>query len=400
MATFILLIIYLAFISLGLPDSLLGTAWPAMSNDLALPLGFAGYISIATTASTIISSLFSGHLLEKIGTGRLTLISAILTSAALFGLSQAPSLGWLIVLSIPLGLGGGAVDSALNNYIAKHYKAHHMNWLHSFWGVGASVGPIIMASFLTDSPEWRKGYLTVAILQAILALILLVTLPLWSKLAKTVHADKKTEPDTDQVTALPTEKINALKLKGFKPTIFAFLFYCAAEATVGLWGASYLVNTKDISADVAAQWIALYFAGITVGRFITGFVTFKFNNLVIIRTGQIVALLGSLFIVLPLPDYLLLAGLILIGLGLAPIFPSLLHETPNRFGQGNTSKLMGYQMAMAYTGFAFLPPLFGYIATKTTIAIFPIAIVIFTAAMLILVERVNSGLKLNKKQLN
>lgn len=398
MATFILLIIYLAFISLGLPDSLLGTAWPAMSKDLALPLGFAGYISIATTASTIISSLFSGHLLDKIGTGRLTLISAALTSAALFGFSQSPSLIWLIVLSIPLGLGGGAVDSALNNYIAKHYKAHHMNWLHSFWGVGATIGPIIMASFLTDSPEWRKGYLTVAILQAILALILLITLPVWTKLAKTVHAEKKQPTRTEQSDVPTNNKLNALKLKGFKPTIFAFLFYCSAEATVGLWGASYLVNIKDISADTAAEWVALYFAGITIGRFITGFVTFKFNNLVIIRTGQITALLGSIFIVLPLPDYLLLAGFLLIGLGLAPIFPSLLHETPNRFGDKHTSKLMGYQMAMAYSGFAFLPPLVGYIATKTTIGIFPFAMVIFTAAMFILVERVNTGLKLNTKQ--
>lgn len=396
MATFILLIIYLAFISLGLPDSLLGTAWPAMSKDLALPLGFAGYISIATTASTIISSLFSGHILNKIGTGRITLISAIITSASLFGFSQAPSVIWLIVFAIPLGLGGGAVDSALNNYIAKHYKAHHMNWLHSFWGVGATVGPIIMASFLTDSPEWKKGYLTVAIIQAVLALILLVTLPIWAKLAKTVHADK--QEAAAHLHNEQSKQVKAFKLKGFKSTVFAFMIYCAVEATVGLWGASYFVNIKEISADIAAQWIALYYAGITIGRFITGFVTFKYSNLVIIRTGQIVALVGSLLIVLPLPEYLLLAGLLLIGLGLAPIFPSLLHETPNRFGEGNTSKLMGYQMAMAYTGFAFVPPIFGYIATKTTIAIFPIAIVLLAAGMLILVENVNIGLKLNKQK--
>lgn len=396
MATFILLIIYLAFISLGLPDSLLGTAWPAMSKNLSLPLGFAGYVSFATTASTIISSLFSGHILNKIGTGRLTLISAMLTAASLFGFSQAPSVIWLIVFAIPLGLGGGAVDSALNNYIAKHYKAHHMNWLHSFWGVGATIGPIIMASFLTDSPEWRKGFLTVAIIQAFLALILLVTLPIWSKLAKTVHAEKKTE--TAAIQHEQNNKLKAFKLKGFKSTVFAFMFYCAVEATVGLWGASYFVNIKEISADKAAEWIALYYAGITIGRFITGFVTFKFSNLVIIRTGQIVALLGSLLIVFPLPDYLLLAGLLLIGLGLAPIFPSLLHETPNRFGEGNTSKLMGYQMAMAYTGFAFLPPIFGYIATKTTIAILPIVIVLLAATMLILVEHVNIVLRLNKQQ--
>ena len=397
MATFILLIIYLAFISLGLPDSLLGTAWPAMSKELMLPLGFAGYISIAATASTIISSLFSGYILEKIGTGRLTLFSAILTSASLFGIAQSPSVVWLIILSIPLGLGGGAVDSALNNYIAKHYKAHHMNWLHSFWGVGATIGPVIMASFLTDSPEWRKGYLIVAMLQACLALILLITLPVWSKLAKSVHAEQSVHTHANDPASTSNSKLNALKIKGFKPTIFAFLFYCATESIVGLWGASYLVNSKGITADRAAEWVALYYAGITLGRFITGFITFKFSNLVIIRTGQLIALLGSILIVLPLPDSLLLAGFLLIGLGLAPIFPSLLHETPNRFGEGNTPKLMGYQMATAYTGMAFLPPLFGFIATKTTIGIFPIIIVLFTGAMLLLVERVNSGLKLNRR---
>jgi len=397
MATFILLIIYLAFISLGLPDSLLGTAWPAMSKDLALPLGYAGYIAFATTCSTIMSSLFSGHLIEKIGTGRLTLISAILTCAALFGFTYSPSFIWFILLAIPLGLGGGAVDSALNNYVAKHYKAHHMNWLHSFWGVGATIGPIIMASFLTDSPEWRKGYLTIAILQAILAFILLITLPVWTKLAKTKHAEKTVHTHEHSDSSVNSGKFNALKLKGFKPTIFAFLFYCAIESTVGLWGASYLVDIKHISADQAAKWIALYYGGITIGRFITGFVTFKFSNLAIIRTGQITALVGCFIIILPLPDTLLLAGFLLIGLGLAPIFPSLLHETPNRFGEKHASKLMGYQMAMAYSGMSFLPPVFGYIATKTTIGFFPITIIIFAAAMLVLVERVNSGLKLNKR---
>jgi len=394
MATFILLIIYLAFISLGLPDSSLGSAWPVISKDLDLPLDFAGYISVATAASTIISSLLTGYVLDKIGTGRLTFISAALTSAALFGMSQSTNFIWLIVLAIPLGLGGGAVDSALNNYVAKHYKAHHMNWLHSFWGVGATIGPIILAGYLTESAEWRKGYFTIALLQAILALILLITLPLWTKLAKTVHADNNASVQETKQEHMSTQPI--LKLKGFKSTIFAFLFYCAAEATVGLWGASYLVNSKDISADRAAEWVALYFAGITVGRFITGFVTFRFSNLVIIRTGQVTALVGSLLIVLPLPDIFILVGFILIGLGLAPIFPSLLHETPNRFGDQNSSKIMGYQMAMAYTGAAFLPPLFGFIAAKTTIGIFPIVIVFFAAAMLLLVEKVNIVLKLNK----
>ncbi|MFC4104160.1 MFS transporter [Paenibacillus xanthanilyticus] len=391
MATFFLIIIYLAFISLGLPDSLLGTAWPVMRRELEAPLGAAGLVFMTIAAGTIVSSLLSGRVLNRFGTGKVTLISCIMTAGALLGYAFAPSLAWLFVFAIPLGLGAGAVDSGLNNYVAAHYKAHHMSWLHSFWGVGATLGPIIMAQFITGRSDWRDGYLTVAVIQFALVVILLFTLPLWDRVARSggLNGSDKAEEEATISHAIDAGTTKPLRVKGVKLAMLSFLFYCSVEATVGLWGSSFLVGVKELSAAQAAQWVSFYYLGITVGRFVTGFITFKVSNRQLIRSGQLTAMAGALLLLLPLPSAFALVGLIVIGLGLAPIFPCMLHETPVRFGKRHSQTIMGYQMAMAYTGSTFLPPFFGFLASAVSIGVFPWFIAASAAALLLCSEQLN-----------
>lgn len=397
MATFFLTIIYLAFISLGLPDSLLGAAWPVMHADLDAPLGAAGVLSMTIAAGTIVSSLASGAVLKRFGTGAVATVSCMMTAGALLGFSVAPSFIWLILFAIPLGLGGGSVDAGLNHYVAAHYKAHHMSWLHCFWGVGATLGPIIMAGYISGPDSWRGGYLTVAAIQGVLVLILFFTLPLWNR----VVADSRSRagaPEAADDVAGPDEaaagkSAKPLRVKGVKLALVAFLFYCGVEATAGLWGSSFLVDVKGLTAGTAAQWVSMYYAGITVGRLITGFVTFKASNRQLIRGGQIVALAGTVLLLLPLPDAASLAGLMIVGLGLAPIFPCMLHETPVRFGKRHAQTIMGYQMAVAYTGSTLMPPLLGLLASHSTIGILPAYLVVSAAAMLLFSERLNGLLR-------
>ncbi|SLJ95234.1 MULTISPECIES: MFS transporter [unclassified Paenibacillus] len=399
MATWFLIIIYLAFISLGIPDSLLGSAWPVMWPELGASFGSAGILSMVVAAGTIVSSLASGTVIQKWGTGKVTLISCCLTAGALLGFSFAPSLVWLVILAIPLGLGAGAVDAALNNYVAEHYKAHHMNWLHCFWGVGATTGPIIMSYYIAEHHSWRSGYTAVAVVQCCLVLILFATLPLWKRVAASREsASMNNESDLVQAdnTLVQSEnrpERNVLKIKGVKNSLIAFLFYCGVETTVGLWGASYLVGARNISAETAAGWISLYYGGITIGRLITGFITLKIKNRVLILAGQVTAIVGGIILLLPLSISFALAGFMLIGLGLAPIYPGLLHETPTRFGKANSARLMGYQMALAYTGTTLLPPLFGVLAAKTNIGFFPMVVLVFLILMLVSSEQVNRILK-------
>ncbi|PGT83076.1 MULTISPECIES: MFS transporter [Bacillaceae] len=388
MTTFLLVIIYLAFISLGLPDSLLGVAWPVMKSDYGAPLETAGFLFMAIAGGTIISSLASGKILKRFGTGQVTFVSVLMTAGALLGFNFAPSVLWLFLFAIPLGLGAGAIDAGLNDYVATHYKAHHMSWLHCFWGVGATFGPIIMAQFISGQNTWRNGYFTIAAIQFTLAVILFFTLPLWNRVVKNNNTISNEEMvDSDEL--IRDDEVKPLQIKGVKLALASFLFYCGVEATVGLWGSSYLVNVREIPVAVAAQWVSFYYAGITIGRFLTGFITFKFSNLSLIRTGQLLALTGAIFLFLPLPSVFSLVGFIMIGLGLAPIFPCMLHETPSRFGKKHSQTIMGYQMAVAYTGSTFLPPLLGFMASYTTIGIFPICIILIIAAMLLSSEKLN-----------
>lgn len=404
MATWFLIIIYLAFISLGLPDSLLGSAWPVMWPDIGAAQSSAGVLSMVVAAGTIVSSLISGVMLRRLGTGKVTLISCFLTAGALLGFSAAPSMVWLIILGIPLGLGGGAVDAALNHYVAEHYKAHHMNWLHCFWGVGATLGPIIMSSFISGHNSWRGGYTAVSIIQFSLVVILFFSLPLWKKVAvirspESVHTELPAREEKSPMSgqAARTPKAKVLQIKGVKATLTAFLFYCGVEMMVGLWGASYLVDAKEISAETAAGWISLYYGGITIGRLVTGFITMKVHNRTLIRLGQLVAILGGVLLALPLSGSSFFAGFILIGLGLAPIYPGLIHETPARFGAEHSAKLIGYQMAVAYTGTTLLPPLFGWFAKQTSMNWFPYIALVLVVCMLLSTERVNRMLHQREK---
>ncbi len=408
MATLFLIVIYLSFISLGIPDSMLGAAWPVMHLDIRAPFGAAGTLSLIASVGTILSSLASGTLLNKLGTGLVTLISCCLTAGALLGFAFVPSLTWLAVLAIPLGIGAGAVDSGLNHYVASNYKAHHMSWLHCFWGVGATTGPIIMAYYMGTESSWRGGYQAVAIIQMVLVVILLFTLPLWKKVASIQQEAKQREKQTQSTSELhttdstsdndpssdaPATKMNLLRIPGVNFTLLTFLFYCGAEATVGLWGASFFVGARGVTPEMAAGWVSLYFAGITLGRLITGFLTLRMSNRKLILIGQLTAVAGGILLLMPLPPVLLMSGLILIGIGFAPIFPGLLHETPARFGEKNAARLMGYQLAMAYVGITILPPLFGLIAAYVHVGWFPFVVLAYILLMLLFAERVNQKLR-------
>lgn len=398
MTTLLLLIIYLAFISLGLPDALLGTAWPVMQLELDLPMEVAGVLSMTITSGTIISSLASGRLLKRYGTGKVTSISVLMTAAALLGFYLAPSLIWLIICAIPLGLGAGAVDTGLNDYVAINYEARHMSWLHSFWGVGASLSPIIMSQFILQGHAWREGYLTISIIQFALVAILFLSIPLWSKVAATEESQLNQAIEAEATASKTATK--PLQVKGVKYALLTFLFYCGIEAGVGLWGSSFLVNIKNFDPAIAARWVSFYYGGITIGRFITGFITFKMSNKALIRTGQMTALIGTILLFLPLPQIFLMSSFVIIGLGLAPIFPCMIHETPANFGKQHSQILIGYQMAAAYTGTTFIPPLIGLFAGQLTIAIFPPIAILLVAVMLFSSEKLNQINSVKSKQLS
>lgn len=370
-----------------------------MQVEFKAPLETAGVLFMTIAAGTIISSFISGIVLKKFGTGMVTFVSCFMTAGALLGFHFAPSIIWLFIFAIPLGLGAGAVDTGLNNYVASHYKAHHMSWLHCFWGVGATLGPIVVAQFISRDNSWRSGYFAIACIQFILVVILLFTLPLWEKIEKIPKQENENnrEDSTSTLDETYLENQKPWQIRGVKLALLAFLFYCGAEAAVGLWGSSFLVNVKNLSIDVAAKWVSLFYAGITIGRFITGFITLKMSNQRLIRWGQIIALVGAVLLFLPFPILFSLAGFIMIGLGLAPIFPCMLHETPLRFGKKHSQTIMGYQMAIAYTGSTFLPPILGYAAAKSTIGIFPFVIAGFIAIMLWGSERLNGVL--HKKEI-
>jgi fucose permease len=375
----LLIIIYLSFISLGLPDSLLGSAWPSMYGLLNVPLHYAGFISMIIAGGTVISSVFSERLIRRFGTGLVTAASVLMTAAALIGFSVSPSFLYLCLCAIPLGLGAGSVDAALNNYVALHYKARHMSWLHCFWGVGASIGPIIMSSFLIHRNSWNLGYRTIGIIQFCLVLLLFVSLPLW----------KSSRPQ-EHITRQNAIKFTELfRITGVKEVLIAFFCYCSIETITGLWGASFLVMEKGISPEIAARWITLYYIGITSGRFISGFVTLKLNNRQMIRLGQIIIGCGIIVLILPFGSITLLPGLFMIGLGCAPIYPSLLHETPENFGGEYSQAIMGIQMGSAYIGTTLMPPIFGWFASQISFNIFPVFIGIILVIKIMMIEVLN-----------
>ncbi|HEX3018281.1 MAG TPA: MFS transporter [Caproicibacter sp.] len=383
MTSILLAVIYIAFISLGLPDSLLGSAWPSMYQGLNVPVSYAGIISMIIAGGTIVSSLLSYKLIHKLGTGMVTMISVAMTAAALFGFSFSHTFWQLCLWGIPYGLGAGSVDAALNNFVALHYKSRHMSWLHCFWGIGATAGPYIMGLCLTYGLKWNSGYQTIGIIQIVLVVCLALSLPLWKA---------QNEPNgakTQEQKSLPLKK--TLKLPGAKAILTTFFCYCALESTTGLWASSYLVLHKGINMETAAKWASLFYLGITAGRFICGFVTDKLGDKNMVRIGQSIAVLGVILLIIPTGNVITLIGLILIGLGCAPIYPSLIHETPDNFGAENSQSIMGLQMACAYVGSTLMPPVFGLIAQNISIQFYPLYLMLFVILMFVMAEGVNKA---------
>lgn len=360
----LLAIIYLSFISLGLPDSLLGSAWPMMCSDFSVPLSYAGIVSTIICLGTIVSSLQSDRLTLRFGTGKVTAFSVAMTAIALFGFSISGSFWMICLWAIPYGLGAGGVDASLNNYVALHYESRHMSWLHCMWGVGAATGPYIMGYALSGGMGWNGGYRYIAIIQIVLTVILFLSLPLWKR--RTVQVDEKGETNRKSLTIR-----DVVSIKGAKQVFVAFFCYCALEQTAGLWATSYMHLFKGVSKEKAASYAAMFYIGITVGRAISGFITMKLKDDQMIRLGQGIILLGIIVLFIPATAEVSLIGLIMIGLGCAPIYPCIIHSTPRHFGEDKSQAIIGAQMAFAYLGCLTMPPLFGLIANSITVAILP-----------------------------
>lgn len=382
---FFLLTIYLAFISLGLPDTLLGSSWPFITIDFNVPVGHAGFVSMIIALGTIISSLLTHLLVKRLGTGKVTVISITMTAIALLGYSLAPSFWYLVIFAIPLGLGAGAVDSALNDFVAQHYAAKHMNWLHSFWGVGALLGPALVALLTSQNYSWRSGYFSVAIIQFVLVGILFSSLPMWKKFQHEgdENEDKSNHQSTNGVFA-------PLKARGALLALLAFFLYITIESTISLWGASYLVADKNVLPQTAAGGVSIFFIGLTAGRILSGFASTKFSNETLIRLGALLVIAGLVLLLLPLPSYLSILILAIIGLGLAPIFPSLLHQTPVYFAGHNTQAAMGLQMAFAYTASTIMPPILGQLFSRISFNLMPSCLLICALVMLTCALRLSS----------
>ena len=364
MTQLLLPIIYLAFISLGLPDSLLGSAWPTMYPVLGVPVSYAGILSMIISFGTIISSLQSDRLTRRLGAGKVTVISVGTTAAALFGFSISHQFWMLCLWAIPYGLGAGSVDAALNNYVALHYKSRHMSWLHCMWGVGTTVGPVVMGAALSGGMGWNSGYRYIALFQIVLTAVLVFSLPLW----QTRSGDVASEESVPQALSLR----QVVALPGAKEILLCFFCYCGLETTAGLWASSYLTLAKGVSAGTAASFASLFYIGITIGRAASGFLTMKFNDTQMIRLGEGILAAGVAALLLPGPQWFALAGLVLVGLGCAPIYPSVIHSTPDHFGADKSQAVIGIQMACAYVGNLAMPPLFGLLANNITPALFPL----------------------------
>ena len=379
MTSLLLAIIYLGFISLGLPDSLLGSAWPQMYTEFGVPVSFAGILSMIIALGTIISSLLSDRITLKLGTGKVMVISVAMTAVSLFGFSITGNFYLLCLWAIPYGLGAGGVDASLNNYVALHYESRHMSWLHCMWGVGATVGPYIMGYALASERGWGMGYRYISYIQIVLTVILFFSLPLWKERVQTRDNDtgEKRKP-----LSLP----QILRLRGAKQVLICFLCYCALEQTTGLWASTYLHIYKNIPKETAASYAAMFFIGITIGRAVSGFITFKLNDTQMIHLGSTIILLGIIILFLPGSTLISLIGLILIGLGCAPIYPSIIHSTPAHFGEENSQAIIGAQMAFAYIGTLAAPPLFGLIADYISVALLPVYLIIFLVLMVTMYE--------------
>ena len=379
MYSLLLALLYLCFVSLGLPDSLLGSAWPVMRMDMAVPVSYAGYVSIITSLGTIFSSAMSAKLVKRFGSGRITAVSIAMTAAALFGFSITRRYWILFLWAVPYGLGAGGVDSVLNNYVALHYKAQHMSWLHCSWGIGASVSPFIMSYALIRLDSWSAGYRIVALIQIVLSAVVFLSLPLWGK-----TAGKAEDEEKETVQTLSFGEI--VRVPGAVPCVLMFFFYCALEVTTSLWASSYLVQNRGITPEIASGFAGLFYLGLTGGRAINGFLAMKLSDRTLIRAGTGIVGAGVLLMLLPLPEFFALAGFLLIGLGCAPIYPCIIHMTPGLFGKERSQSLIGMEMACAYFGFCIMPSVFGMLANRVDIGILPLFLLVLLVSMAVLHE--------------
>lgn len=380
MTHILLAIIYAAFISLGLPDALLGAAWPSMYREIAVPVSSSGFIFMIIAGGTIVSSLQSDRLTKTFGAGKVTAFSVLLTAVALFGFSISRSYTALCLWAIPYGLGAGSVDASLNNYVALHYASRHMSWLHCMWGIGASAGPYVMGAALTGGYGWNTGYRSIAVLQFGLSAVLLVSLPLWRK-----RQDGQDDPKSHKAQPLSLRQVAAIP--GATEIMLTFFCYCAVEQTANLWASSYLVLYHGLSAEAAAGLASMFFTGITAGRFLSGFLTLKLSDIQMIRLGQGGIAAGIFMLVLPFGKTSALLGLGLIGLGCAPVYPSIIHATPAHFGQDKSQAMIGVQMAAAYAGTCLMPPLFGLVANHITVALMPLYLAALLLVMIVMHEK-------------
>ncbi|WP_294134211.1 sugar MFS transporter [uncultured Clostridium sp.] len=392
MFNLLLAVIYLAFISLGLPDSLLGSIWPTIYQEFNVPVSYAGAIFMIISAGTIFSSLQSDRLTKSLGTGRVTAFSVLMTAIALWGFSISNSYWMLILWAIPYGLGAGSVDASLNNYVALHYKSHHMSWLHCMWGVGASIGPYIMSFALLNGQTWNMGYRYISLIQVSLTVIIMLSLPLWKK-RPIIDGIQEAENENEKDKVLTLKEI--FNIPGAKQVMLMFFCYCALEQTTGLWASSYLVLQHGFNLEVAASYGSLFFIGITVGRAISGFITMKLNDRQMIYLGQGIILIGIILMCLPLGHQVTLIGLVTIGLGCAPIYPCIIHSTPSNFGKDKSQAIIGVQMASAYIGNLLMPPLFGIIANHISVIAFPIYLLLILIVMVVMHIKLNKSVSKN-----
>lgn len=386
MATVLLVIIYIAFIGLGIPDSLFGAAWPAIYPQFDVPMSYASFVTILISGGTVISSLISTRLINRFGTGKVTAVCTTLTALALLGFSISGSMVWLCLFAIPLGLGAGSIDSALNNYVALHYKATHMSFLHCFYGVGITLSPYLMSLALGADNDWQRGYRIVALIQTAIALITIFSLPLWKKIR-----DAAPQVESGPVRTLKFREMAAM------PTVrtvwLVFIGSCAIEYTCNTWGSTYLVDIKGMAVDEAAEVITLYYIGMTLGRFLSGVLANRLSSWKLIHIGQTVVLIAVILLLLPMPAPAAMAALFLIGLGNGPIFPNLVHLTPRNFGAEISQSVMGTQMAAASTGIMLMPPIFGLLVQGLGVGLFPYFLTAMFLLMIVCTVLLVRGLK-------
>ena len=379
MPVILLIVVYLAFIGLGLPDGIFGIAWPSMRIGFNLPLQTAGYINVVVMCCCALTCFTVKNALYRFGTGVVTLVSCMVTGLALLGYSLSPSVIWLVALAIPLGLGKGAIDTGLNYYVSNHYSSRCMSWLHCCWGGGATLGTLIMTRAIALNSNWRKGYSNIVFIQFAIVLVLLVSIGLWK--------------GTEENFAHKSEKIHimrdiaVLKSSAALFSILLFFIFTGIECTVSLWANSMFVLSRHISKDTAGLWISLFYATVMAGRFLSGVIVNKLGNRALIRMGLLTGILGSAIMFLRTVPFAGMIGLLLIGLGLAPIFPCMMHETPRRFDKKTSDILIGYQVGFAYLGGSALPALLGLVFSSTSLEMLTPCLVISLIAMLLLSEK-------------